>query len=214
MEIYLIRHGETESNKERRYLGWTESPLSELGLRQAEAVGHYLASRGGIDELYCSDLNRALHTARVIGAGCGLKPIITPLLREIHFGQWEGLTFDEIEKEWGSAISHWLDDPFHKAAPGGESLKDVCDRMCEFLTTVSEATADGKRIVAVSHGGSIRAILFNILNLNRSAFWDIKVDNASATLIRRIEGDFAVDYYNRTHHLEGGGSKGENADDL
>ena len=213
MEIYLIRHGETESNKERRYLGWTESPLSELGLRQAEAVGHYLASRG-IDELYCSDLNRALHTARVIGAGCGLKPIITPLLREIHFGQWEGLTFDEIEKEWGSAINHWLDDPFHKEAPGGESLKDVCDRMSEFLATVSEATADGKRIVAVSHGGSIRAILYNILNLNHTAFWDIKIGNASVTLIRRIEDDFAVDYYNRTHHLGDGGSMGEKADDL
>jgi alpha-ribazole phosphatase len=213
VEIYLIRHGETESNKERRYLGWTESPLSELGLRQAEAVGHYLASQG-MDELYCSDLNRALHTARVIGAGSGLKPIITPLLREIHFGQWEGLTFDEIEKEWGSAISHWLDDPFHKAAPGGESLRDVCERMNEFLTTVSEATPDGKRIVAVSHGGSIRALLYNILHLEHTAFWDIKIGNASVTLIRRAEECFKVDYYNRTHHLDGGGSEGEKASDL
>jgi alpha-ribazole phosphatase len=213
VEIYLIRHGETESNKERRYLGWTESPLSELGLRQAEAVGHYLASQG-IDELYCSDLNRALHTARVIGAGSGLKPIITPLLREIHFGQWEGLTFDEIEKEWGSAINHWLDDPFHKEAPGGESLRDVCERMKEFLTTVSEATPDGKRIVAVSHGGSIRALLYNILHLEHTAFWDIKIGNASVTLIRRAEECFKVDYYNRTHHLDGGGSGGEKASDL
>lgn len=213
MEIYLVRHGETESNKERRYLGWTESPLSPLGLRQAEGVGHYLASLG-IDELYCSDLNRALHTARVIGAGCGLKPVITPLLREIHFGQWEGMTFDEIESRWGDEISLWLDDPFHKSAPGGESLKDVCGRMSEFLTTVSEATPDGKKIVAVSHGGSIRALLFNILNLTRTAFWDIKVDNASVTLVRRVEESFNVDYYNRTLHLDQINIKEINADDL
>ncbi len=209
----MIRHGETESNKERRYLGWSESPLSGLGLRQAEAVGNFLASQG-IDELYCSDLKRALHTARVIGAGCGLKPVITPLLREIHFGQWEGLTFDEIEKEWGSAISHWLDDPFHKEAPGGESLKDVCDRMREFLTAVSEVASDGKRVVAVSHGGSIRALLYNILNLKHSAFWDIKIDNASITMVRRTGAGFTVEYYNRTHHLAGGGSTGEETDDL
>ncbi len=213
MEVYLIRHGETESNREQRYLGWSESPLSALGLRQAEAVSHFLSPRG-IDELYCSDLNRALHTARVIGAGCGLKPTITPLLREIHFGQWEGLTFDEIEKEWGNAISQWLDDPFHQAAPGGESLKDVCGRMNEFLTTVSDAAPDGKRIVAVSHGGSIRALLYNILRLENAAFWDIKIGNASVTLIRRIGDTFTVDYYNRTHHLEDGGAMEEKADAL
>ncbi len=213
MEVYLVRHGETESNKERRYLGWTESPLSPLGLRQAEEVGHYLASHG-IDELYCSDLNRALHTARVIGAGCGVKPVITPLLREIHFGQWEGLTFDEIESKWGSEISRWLDDPFHKAAPGGESLQEVCGRMSEFLATVSEAAPDGRRIAAVSHGGSIRALLFNILKLTRAAFWDIKIDNASITLIRRAENSFNVDYYNRTHHLEYDNLKGIKPDDL
>jgi broad specificity phosphatase PhoE len=86
--------------------------------------------------------------------------------------------------------------------------------MNEFLTTVSEATPDGKRIVAVSHGGSIRALLYNILNLNHSAFWDIKIGNASVTSIRRIEDNFAVDYYNRTHHLGDGGSMGENAGDL
>ncbi|MFU8795391.1 MAG: alpha-ribazole phosphatase [Dethiobacteria bacterium] len=201
MEIYLIRHGETESNLQRRYQGWTESPLSDNGLRQAEKVGFFLAEKN-IEALYCSDLNRALHTARVIGAGSGIKPQITPLLREIHFGQWEGMTFDEIEAAWGAMISEWIDDPFHKAAPGGETLKEVCERMQSFLIRMQEIYPDGKRIAVVSHGGSIRALLYSVLGLDTKSFWELKIDNASVSLIRLEGGRFKVVYYNRNHHLE------------
>lgn len=200
MDLYLIRHGETESNKERRYQGWSESPLSDIGLRQAEKASFFLASQE-IDALFCSDLNRALHTARVIGAGCGLKPEITPLLREIHFGEWEGLTFDQIEASWGDRISAWLDNPFERSAPGGETLKEVCDRMLEFIEHLSKNCPDSKSIAAVSHGGSIRALLYQVLNLDLESFWKMKIDNASVSLIRNENGRFKVVYYNRVHHL-------------
>jgi alpha-ribazole phosphatase len=213
VEIYLVRHGETESNRERRYQGWTESPLSELGLRQAEKVGHYLSARG-VDELFCSDLKRALHTARVIGSGCGMKPLVTPLLREINFGQWEGLTFEEIERSWGSEISRWLDDPFHESAPGGETLKEVCARMSAFFEQLVERSTADRRIVAVSHGGSIRALLYSVLNLDRASFFDLKIDNASISLIRKAGDRFIVDYYNRVHHLEVGTEREVDPDGL
>jgi alpha-ribazole phosphatase len=209
VKIYLVRHGETESNKERRYQGWTESPLSELGLRQAEKAAHFLAARG-INELYCSDLNRALHTARVIGANCGVKPVVTPLLREIHFGQWEGLTFEEIEKDWGAEISRWLDDPFHKSAPGGETLGEVCSRMSTFINHLIAQNKANRNLVLVSHGGSIRALLYNLLKLDRASFWDIKIDNASISLIRRAGDLLMVDYYNRIDHLSAGNNQGVN----
>lgn len=207
MDLYLIRHGETESNREKRYQGWTESPLSAKGLRQAENAAFYLAGRQ-IESLFCSDLHRAFHTARVIGTSCALKPVVTPLLREIHFGQWEGLTYEEIEAAWGNKISLWLDDPFHKAAPGGETLEEVYARMQTFIEQVSAENSDCNRIAAVSHGGSIRALLFKILNLDRKSFWDIKIDNASVSLIRREEGKFKVIYYNRVHHLDAGRKEG------
>jgi alpha-ribazole phosphatase len=201
MDLYLIRHGETESNKQKRYQGWTESPLSAQGVRQAEKVGFFMAAQK-IEGLYSSDLKRAVHTARVIGAGSGLEPVVTPLLREIHFGEWEGQTFNEIEKTWGNEISAWLDDPFHVAAPGGETLGQVCARMQAFLEKLAGQVSEGKRIAAVTHGGSIRALLYQLLNLDHSSFWDIKIDNASVSLLRK-EGDrFKVVYYNRVHHLE------------
>ena len=212
MDLYLVRHGETESNKQKRYQGWTESPLSTLGIRQAEMVGFFLAAQK-IEGLYSSDLKRAVNTARVIGVSSGLEPVVTPLLREIHFGEWEGQTFNEIEKTWGNEISAWLDDPFHVAPPGGETLGQVCARMHSFLEQLAGQVSEGKRIAAVTHGGSIRALLYQVLNLDHSSFWDIKIDNASVSLLRK-EGDcFKVVYYNRVHHLETEPGVGQYGDD-
>ncbi|MDW7739373.1 MAG: histidine phosphatase family protein [Bacillota bacterium] len=203
MELYLVRHGETESNLERRYQGWTESPLSDNGIRQAEQTGFFLAGEG-IELLYCSDLKRAVNTAKVIGSSCGVQPEISPLLREINFGKWEGLTFNEIEAAWGKDISLWLDDPFRRSAPEGETLGQVCSRMYTFLENLDSTIPEGARIAAVSHGGSIRALLFRVLNLDNASFWDIKIDNASVSLIQKENGRFKVAYYNRTQHLESG----------
>lgn len=155
-----------------------------------------------IESLYSSDLQRAQNTARVIGALSGLKPEVNSLLREINFGQWEGLTYEEIEDGWGSEIRLWLDDPFNKSAPNGETLGEVSERMRNFLEHLTEQSRDEKRIAAVSHGGSIRALLYHVLNLDTSSFWDIKIDNASISLIRKEGDKFKVVYYNRTDYLE------------
>lgn len=200
MDLYLVRHGETESNRERRYQGWTESPLSQEGILQAEKAAHFLG-RQNLSGLYCSDLNRAFHTARVIGNSSGLKPEVTPLLREINFGRWEGMTFDEIEQQWGNEIRDWLDDPFNRSAPDGETLDQVCARMKSFLDHLEAQAINGESIAAVSHGGSIRALLFYVLGMDKAGFWDLKVANASISLIRRENGRFKVAYYNRTDHL-------------
>ncbi len=203
MELYLIRHGETESNKEKRYQGWMESPLSPHGVRQAEKAGLFLGGKN-IDGLFCSDLQRALHTARVIGASCGLEPAATALLREINFGRWEGLTYKEIEAKWGDEISNWLDDPFCRSAPGGETIVHVCQRMLSFLDDLALNYPHCRSVAAVSHGGSIRAILQHVLKLDRDSFWDLKIDNASISLICKEGARYKVAYHNRTDHLEAG----------
>lgn len=203
MELYLIRHGETESNKEKRYQGWTESPLSAHGLRQAEKAGLFLGGKN-VEKVFCSDLNRALHTARVVGACCGLRPEVTPLLREIHFGRWEGLTFDEIEASWEKEIRRWLDDPFIRSAPGGETIEQVRKRMLSFVEAVTVNYPHCRRIAAVSHGGAIRALLHHLLGLDLEGFWHLKIDNASISLIRREEEQHSIIYYNRVDHLAAG----------
>ncbi|HED24171.1 MAG TPA: histidine phosphatase family protein [Firmicutes bacterium] len=211
MELYLVRHGETESNREKRYTGWTESPLSSSGLRQAEKAGVFLAA-AGIDELYCSDLQRAVATASLIGAGSGLEPLVTPLLREIHFGEWEGLTYREIEKKWGNAVREWFDDPFGRSAPGGETIEDVCRRLRTFIAHLEKSRKDGKKIALVSHGGTIRAFLYNLLALDRKSFWDMRIDNASISLLRREDGCYKIVYRNRLDHLAAADERKESND--
>jgi alpha-ribazole phosphatase len=200
VDLYLVRHGETESNRERKYTGWTESPLSEQGILQAERAAQYLADKN-IDALYCSDLDRALQTARIIGSASGLQPRVTSKLREIHFGRWEGMTFNEIQASWGDRINHWLDDPFRRSAPEGETLEKVCRRMQTFLDTVSRSYPDGNRVVAVSHGGSIRALLSHVMGLDPKKFWDLKIDNASVSLVKFDGFQHKLIYYNKTAHL-------------
>jgi broad specificity phosphatase PhoE len=210
MELYLIRHGETESNREKRYTGWTESPLSPYGLRQAEKAGSFLAARG-IDELYCSDLQRAIGTAQVIGVCSKLEPCPTPLLREIHFGQWEGLTYKEIEQRWKTKIREWLDDPFKRSAPGGETIEEVCRRLQIFIERLEQSGKDRKRVALVSHGGTIRAFLYDLLVLDRKSFWDMRIDNASISLLRREDGCYKIIYRNRLDHLAAVGEEEEQA---
>jgi len=203
MQLYLVRHGETESNKQKRYQGWMESPLSEQGLKQAEKAGLFLGGKN-IDSVFCSDLQRAIHTARVIGSFCGLQPEITPMLREIHFGRWEGLTYEEIEAQWGEEVRRWFDDPFTRSAPEGETVEEVGERMLAFIEKLEANRPDCREAVVVSHGGSIRALLQHVLDLDRDSFWDLKVGNASISLVRREGSDYRVVYYNRMDHLETG----------
>ncbi len=200
MELYIVRHGESQANMERRYSGWTETPLSSEGLRQAEKAGFFLADFKP-DMLYCSDLQRARDTAGAIGQVCSLQPIETPLLREIHFGQWEGKTFNEIDTEYPSEVKKWLEDPITNAPPGGETVADVNNRMLSFIESMKLENKSAARIVAVSHGGSIRALLHSVFNYDSNSFWEIRIANTSINLFLLENDGLKSSYYNFTGHL-------------
>jgi len=200
MEIYLLRHGQTEANSEGRYRGWTESHLSARGVEQAQKTGDYLFEQG-IQRLFSSDLSRALQTAQAIGEKCGLKPFPSPLLREIHFGRWEGLTYEEIQASYQEEFTSWIKDPFRRPVPCGEDLATVYRRMKRFLKSLKKAGLEGKKVVVVSHGGIIRATLFYLQKMREDDFWDLEVGNGSLSLLRVEGNDLKVEYYNWTGHL-------------
>lgn len=152
--ILLIRHGETTWNAEKRWQGWADSPLSELGRRQAvdaaEAVGH-------IDALVASDLERAAETARIISELTGIGPVLTePGLRERDVGEWSGLLSAEIEQRFPGALAAWRSDP-NAAPPGGETNAAILERVRAALVRIG-AEWDGAEVLAVSHGGVIRLL--------------------------------------------------------
>jgi broad specificity phosphatase PhoE len=204
-EILLIRHGETEWNAEQRVQGHTNSALTDLGRRQAEAVARRLRD-ARIDALYASDLGRARETAEAIAAGRGLDVQTTPALREKNYGHWEGRTIEDVKAvhadEWRSY--HILRDVAYRI-PGAEIWAEVHDRVVRFLEEVAERHHGNEGAVAVvGHGGSVRVAVLHAIGAPLASLPRLKLDNCGLTrLSRDDDGHWRVVTMNDVSHLDG-----------
>ena len=148
--ILLVRHGLTEWNAVGRWQGWSDAPLSDVGLQQARAAADAV---GAVDVIVSSDLSRAVVTAEIIGEAIGVGPVeVDPRLRERGGGDYEGLTREEILERYPDAFDRSPVEP-----PGGEPIDVLWARVHEALRHLS-ATYDGADVLAVSHGGVIRQV--------------------------------------------------------
>jgi phosphoserine phosphatase len=160
--LYLVRHGETAWNAEQRMQGWRDSALTERGVRHARSHAALL-EREAVQALVVSPLGRARETAAIINARLGLPTRIDARLKERSYGDWEGLTLDEIERRWPDEWADRRRDPFHFRPPGGESLADLIARIAAAIDEVSGH--DAERVAIVSHGMTGRALLAHVLEL-------------------------------------------------
>jgi broad specificity phosphatase PhoE len=177
LTLYLVRHGQTAYNAEGRVQGWLDIPLDEAGLRQAERVGQRFAARA-IDAVYSSSLARAARTAQSIAAACNREAVLDDRLREYHMGDWTGLTGDEI-----SAVTPGMrwDGP-EVVIPGGESAHDMRERVSAWLDDLLRAHAAG-RVVAVTHGGTLGALVSLMLGLPATRRHPFSFGNTSVTTV-------------------------------
>jgi probable phosphoglycerate mutase len=153
----LIRHGEAEGNAERRFIGQTPVPLSELGERQASAVADRLAS-WPITRIISSDIPRALQTAEYLARATGLAVETEPGLREIANGEWSGLLPGQIAERWPDLWARYRAGE-DVQRPGGERWADVGRRAVAAIDRIAGDTAPGEMIGVFSHGGPIMQIL-------------------------------------------------------
>jgi alpha-ribazole phosphatase len=179
--VYLIRHGETIWNAEKRFQGHIDIPLSDKGIRQARALSHRLADKK-ITAVYSSDLMRAMETARHVAEPHGLEVLSLPALREINFGRWEGLTYKEIIKKDGEAITRWWKNPLGICIPGGEELSELQARIVPALKEIISEHKE-ERVAVICHGGTIRTLISSILNMDLNKYWKIRQDNASLNIL-------------------------------
>jgi broad specificity phosphatase PhoE len=152
--LLLVRHGETDWNREGRWQGGSDTPLNDAGREQARAVAEQLD--GDIDAVYSSDLARARETAEIMAAKLGLEVTLDPRLRERGFGAWEGLTTAEIEARFAESHRRWRAGE----GPGADDAEDFADfsaRVSDFLADVLRRHP-GEQVLVVSHGGSIRVV--------------------------------------------------------
>ena len=197
MRLILVRHGETDWNKARRYQGHTDLELNDIGVWQAERLRERLAE-DGIDVVCSSDLRRALATAQVIASNRGLKVIPCKSLREIDFGEFEGMTFEEIQ----SRYPDWVPTNFDFSAHQGESLDELASRVGSFISNLAEGYSDEKTVLVVSHGGTLRIMLCLLIGISTERWWQIRLDSASITIIEGKVGEAVLRLLNDTCHLE------------
>jgi broad specificity phosphatase PhoE len=161
--LYLVRHGETEWNRDRRMQGRRNSPLTEAGIAHAHAHAALLAGES-IEHMLVSPLGRARDTAHLINAVCRVGVTVDERLAERACGAWEGLTWEEIDTGYGAELRAHVADPFHHRPPGGENLPDVVGRVAP---VVDELRAlPHRRVAIVSHGICGRALLTHLLHLD------------------------------------------------
>lgn len=200
----LIRHGETDWNREARIQGQLNVPLNEVGRAQASRLAERLRGEG-IEVAYSSDLIRTYETAEIALAGSGLPIHRTADLREISFGAWQGKRWAEIEREFPQEVLHYRQHYGHYAPPGGESLMALRRRsVAAFHRIVGDHR--GQSVALFSHGGPCRAILAEVLGLDAAKARRFGMSNASVHVVE-VDGDETrVVLLNDTGHLKGTGA--------
>lgn len=199
--MYIARHGQTQWNLEGRTQGARDIGLNEEGRKQALLLAGRLKGLP-IRNIYCSDLKRAIETAAIIGREIGVKWVVTSLLREASFGEWEGYTISEIERCFPGQLSRWYDD-HDFCAPGGESLSSVGKRIKEFLDHVeSLKLGQDEGILVVSHALTCKVLILELMDLPLSYVRRIKLNNAALTVIKVLpEGNVLVSLNEAIHDV-------------
>jgi broad specificity phosphatase PhoE len=201
VRLWLVRHGETESNRDGIFQGHLDIGLSAVGEEQAARVARHL-SAVAFDAVYASDLRRAARTAEIVTAG-RFSIILDADLREMHYGVLQGVRYHdaaEALRPHGLEDS-WLSGEFQKrghALPGGESMRTIRARSRRFLRRIDamhppESNGD---ILIVAHGGKLAILLTVLLELPGSARWSMRFINCGLTRLQRMPERTTLDFFN------------------
>jgi len=200
VRIVFVRHGQTVFNTESRYQGHTDAVLSELGRLQADRVAGRLKNENTA-AVYASDLGRAMETAEAIAAFHNLPVQTDDRLRECAFGDWEGLSVDEIAERYPELFADYRRDSIKHRAPKGERLEELQERVVQAVNSIAEKHPE-ETVVAVVHAGPIRAFLCHALGAPLEAFRNLRLDNCGITTFSlNAEGRWFLEAYNDTCHL-------------
>jgi alpha-ribazole phosphatase len=198
--IYLIRHGQTVWNADRRFQGQSDVALDESGVAQARLLRERMREVP-VDFIVSSDLIRARQTAEILAEPHGLEVVEDPALREIHFGIWEGLPIDEIRRRDPELFETWRGSPGALRVPEAETFQEVQDRAAAAFERWA-ALYSGKTLVLVSHGGVISALLCRILNEPIQRMWDYKLENTSVSYVTyHSSTGYRIQFVNDNSHL-------------
>jgi len=201
-KVVLVRHGKTEWNKLFRYQGVTDIPLCPEGKEQAERVALRLSTLS-VKRVISSPLERSLRTAEIIADKVGVSRVeIWEELIEVNFGEWEGLTVNEIKNRFGADIfNKWRNDQLDVSVPGGEITDDLYMRASKAAEKI--ISIEDEYTIIVGHGAMFRTLLLPLIEMPKgSIFWRMRMDNCSISGIDiDKKGRAYITFLNDTLHL-------------
>ncbi len=179
--LIFIRHGYSKANEEKVFAGSYDTPLTELGIKQAELTAKYVYEKYAVDKIYSSDLKRASDTAMALCELCKKEPILSTRLREINGGKWEKKSYELLPIEYSKDYFVWKSDIGRSVCTGGESVMELYERInYEVDRIISEN--EGKTVVIVTHATPIRVFTTRVLGYGYERTGDVEwVPNASVS---------------------------------
>lgn len=181
MKLILIRHTSTDYNLDRRYCGFSDIGINKKGIIQAKRIKNKLGDFR-VDKIFCSDLKRTFQTAKIIFAKSACRIIKRKNLREINFGEWEGLKFEQIIEKHPLRCKKWFKNSFGATPPKGERLEHFISRIEKELKRIIDSFYD-KTVVIIGHYGVMRVILNNALGMRKKDFWMKKFNSRAVYII-------------------------------
>jgi len=199
-KIFLIRHGEVEWNRRNAYIGSTDLPLNPMGQAQARQLAEYLRSKE-ISAIYSSDLIRASQTAEIIAARLSLKVNIRPEMREVDYGEWEGVPESKVRERYREIYPGWRANPVDIRIPGGETFGELRDRALPAFIEIAKAHPKDN-VAIIAHKSANRVILACLLGMDVNRYRQIGQGNSCVNTIEaRPDGGLVVERINLRGHL-------------
>ncbi len=198
--LVAVRHGETVWNREGRYMNQLDSPLTDLGERQAVALAKRLASTS-FDAIYTSDLGRAIRTARIITDETGGEAIPCAALREHAMGCFQGLTLSEVEEKYPEERHRLSHDPDF-TIEGGESIRTFHSRVTQGFEDIL-GRHRGQTILAICHGGVLETLIRYVMQVPLDAHRPARVPNCGLNVFHVFDTHWMLNTWGDVSHLEG-----------
>ena len=199
--VILIRHGESEANREDIFAGHLNVDLMPKGVEQAQKTAQYIVENYTVDKIYASDLKRAYKTGKTLADKLGMEIIADKRFREIDAGEWEGIKFNELGDKYAEDFRIWRDDIANAKCTGGESVEDLRKRVFGAATEVAENN-DGKTVVIATHATPIRVMQTYVQMGSLEKMNDIPwVSNASVSVFEYDNGKWTCKAVSMDKHL-------------
>lgn len=203
MLVYIARHGETIWNHDQKTQGTKDVSLNGMGLSQSHSLSTRL-EKEPISKIFCSDLKRAYETAALVGEKMRIAPVPDASLREVCFGDWEGLMLKEIESKFPGELDNWRLDHSFCPSGSGESISSVVTRLQLFLSRhFCLANQSLESILVVCHAFTAKVLIALLLKLDISFIWKMRIDNASLNILDIQPQRQVIVTLNDVSHLKG-----------